>query len=180
MKIRNFCITNDEKAALSQLKGKKIVALVSTGSETASDEDVFIRTEESDVRFHNTEKVPPSFDPDLARAVIEAGPIGSFRISWAKNEPENPWDETYWSIIRIDKIVRRISIYNCEENDSDCDGNEFLDRDTALIVFHFDDACLVLQHNLISIMWTMSYQDNPEVDFDKLFVIDGKVTKEVL
>lgn len=180
MKIRDFGISSEAKTILSQLKGKKIVALVSTGSETASDEDVFIRMEDRDVRFHNTEEVPPSFDPDLARGVIETGPIGAFRISWAKKEPKDAWDESYWNIIRIGKLVRRISIYNCEEKDSDCDGNEFIDRDTALIVFHFDDSCLVLQHNLISIMWTMSCQDSPEVDFDRLFVVDGKITKEEL
>ena len=180
MKIRDFCITGEEKASLARLKGKNIVALVSTGSETASDEDVFIRTEDCDVRFHNTEEVPPSFDPDLARAVVEIGPIGSFRISWAKREPRDAWDKSYWNIIPIGKIVRRITVYSAEETDSDADGNEFLDRDTALIVFHFDDSCLVLQHSLISIMWTMSCQDSPEVDFAKLFVIEGRIAREEL
>ena len=115
MKIRDFRITSEEKSSLAQLTGKNLVALVSTGSETVSDEDVFVWMDDRDVRFHNTEEVPPSFDPELARSVIETCPVGAFRISWGNNEPPNAWDESYWNIIRIGKIVRRISIYNCEE-----------------------------------------------------------------
>ena len=165
---------------LAALKGREIIALISSGSDTASDEDVFVRTEDRDFRFHNTEEVPPSCHEDFSKAVVSEGEIGSFRISWMETEPHDPWDESYWEIVRIGKIVRKVVVYDTEMPDSDCDGNHFIDKDTELVVFVFDDSCLVLQRSSISIMWTMSYQDSPEVDFDKLFVIEGKISKEVL
>ncbi|MBQ6341020.1 MAG: hypothetical protein IJI36_17935 [Kiritimatiellae bacterium] len=180
MNVRDNRITGEERRILAGLKGLRLLALVSTGSETASDEDVIIRTEDKDIRFHNTEQVPPSSICDCARAVIKTEPIGSFRTSWMTKEPKDAWDESYWSIVRIDKIVRKVLIYDNEELDSDCNGREFIDKDTALIVFVFDDSCLVLQHNLISVMWTMSYQIGTKVDFDKLFAIEGNLISEEL
>ena len=180
MKVYENRITREERTILANIIGQRITALVSTCDKTMSDEDVFIRTDDRDIRFHNTEEVPPSCHEDFSRAVISEGEIGSFRISWAKSEPRDAWDESYWEIVRIGKIVRKVVVYDTEMPDSDCDDNHFIDKDTRLIVFVFDDSCLVLQRSFLSIMWTMSYQDSPEVDFNKLFAIDGTITAEEL